>query len=66
VEGDGASMDAQASNQWRTEGTCVRKVDNVEKDETAHEEVMAMHLLACDCPDCFCRQAVVIRLLLDC
>jgi hypothetical protein len=55
----------KSTSSGRNEGTYVHKVDNVEKDESAHEEVMAMHLLACDCLDCFCRQAVVIRLLLD-
>ena len=33
------------ASSGRTEGTYVRKVDNVEKDESAREEVMAMHLL---------------------
>lgn len=53
------------ASSGRIESSGVRKVDNVEKDEAAQEEVI-MCLLTCGCLVSFCRQAVVIRLLLAC
>jgi hypothetical protein len=37
----------KSASSSRAEGTSVRKADNDEKDEAAHEEVMTMNLLTC-------------------